>query len=98
MDHVILSPIELREAIGRRAKERRLALGLRQVDLAGQAGIPLTTLKRFENRGEGSLETVVRVAFALRAEREFGELFPPHDARTLDDILAANRRRRRARR
>jgi len=93
----MLSPTELCAAVGRKAKERRLALGLRQIDLAAQAGIPLSTLKRFENGGDGSLEMVVRVAFALRAEREFVTLFPPHDARTLDDILAAQHRRRRAR-
>jgi transcriptional regulator with XRE-family HTH domain len=98
MNHSIFSPAELCEAVGRRAKERRLALGLRQIDLATQAGIPLTTLKRFENHGDGSLETVARVAFALRAEREFAELFPPHDSRSLDEVLAANNRRQRARR
>ena len=98
MNYILLSPVELSEAIGRRAKERRLAMGLRQIDLADQAGIPLSTLKRFENQGDGSLETLTRVAFALRAEREFGALFPPHDARSLDEILAANRPRRRARR
>jgi transcriptional regulator with XRE-family HTH domain len=98
MDHTLFSPTELCEAVGRRSKQRRLSMGLRQIDLATQAGIPLTTLKRFENRGDGSLETAARIAFALRAEREFGDLFPAHDARSLDDVLAANRPRRRARR
>ncbi|HZY96141.1 MAG TPA: helix-turn-helix transcriptional regulator [Candidatus Cybelea sp.] len=97
MDPTISSPIEICEAAGRRAKERRLALGLRQIDLASQAGIPITTVKRFENRGKGSLETVARIAYALRAENEFGNLFPAHDARSLDEVLAANRPRRRAR-
>lgn len=98
MNFILLSPAELSKAIGQRAKERRLAMGLRQIDLADQAGVPLSTLKRFENQGDGSLETLTRIAFALRAEREFGNLFPPHDARSLNDILAANRPRRRARR
>jgi transcriptional regulator with XRE-family HTH domain len=98
MDHMLFSPTELCEAIGRRAKERRLALGLRQIDLARQAGVPLSTLKRFEQAGSGSLGTVARIAFALRAEREFGGLFPPRDVRSLDDILIAERPRRRARR
>jgi transcriptional regulator with XRE-family HTH domain len=98
VDPLLLSPLDLAAAVGRRAKERRLALGLRQVDLAAQAGLSLATLKRFENHGEGSFESVVRLAFALHAEREFGALFPPHDPRSLDEILAANRSRKRARR
>ena len=97
MDTIVFSPRELCRAIGRRAKERRLALRLRQTDICTQAGVPLSTLRRFE-AGEGSLETAARVAFALRAEREFQALFPLHDARSLDDVLAANRPRRRARR
>jgi transcriptional regulator with XRE-family HTH domain len=97
MDDIIFSPHELCRLIGRRAKERRLALGIRQADLSVQSGVPLSTLRRFE-AGEGSLETVARVAFALHAEREFGALFPRHDARSLDEVLAANRPRKRARR
>lgn len=71
-------------------------MGLRQLDLAKKAGVSLRTLRRFE-AGEGTLDTMLRVAFALGAEREFLDAFPAHDARTLDDILAANRQRRRAR-
>jgi transcriptional regulator with XRE-family HTH domain len=97
MDRTILSPIEICEAVGRRAKERRLAFDLRQIDLASQAGIPITTIKRFENRGKGSFEIVARIAYALRAENEFDNLFPAHEARTLEEILAANRPRRRTR-
>ena len=98
MNHDLLSPREICEAAGRRAKDRRLAMVLRQVDLAEHTGIPLSTVKRFENEGRGSLETVVRIAFVLRAEREFSALFPRYESRTLDEILAANRLRQRARR
>jgi transcriptional regulator with XRE-family HTH domain len=97
MDSIAFSPGELCHLIGRRAKERRLALGMRQADLSVRSGVPLSTLRRFES-GEGSLETLARVAFALSAEREFHNLFPPHDARSLDEVLAANQRRKRARR
>jgi transcriptional regulator with XRE-family HTH domain len=97
MNILTLSPAELCEAIGKRAKERRLGMDLRQADVAERAGVTLRTIRRFE-AGEGSLEIAARVAFALGAEREFLDLFPPHDGRTLDDVLAANRRRQRARR
>ncbi|HEX6602329.1 MAG TPA: helix-turn-helix transcriptional regulator, partial [Solirubrobacterales bacterium] len=67
------SPSEIAVEIGRRARERRLALGLRQADLAAAAGVPLATLKRFETGGRGSVETMARLALALRAERELLE-------------------------
>ncbi len=70
---------------------------MRQVDLAEAAGVTLSTLKRFERSGEVGFETIVRIALALGAEREFAALFPPPEARSLDQILAAGRKRLRAR-
>lgn len=91
------SPRGLCAAVGERARELRLARGLRQADLADAAGLPLSTVKRFEHGGTVGFLAVVQIALALRAEREFAALFPAHDARTFDDILAANRKRQRAR-
>ena len=67
-------------------------------DLAAAAGVPVATLKRFEAGGRGSVETMARLALALRAERELLELFPAPPHATLDEILAAQSKRQRARR
>jgi transcriptional regulator with XRE-family HTH domain len=92
------SPTELCRAVAERARAVRLSLGMRQRDLAERAGVPLPTLKRFETTGRAGFETVVRIALALGAEREFEALFPPRDARSLDEILATQKQRVRARR
>jgi hypothetical protein len=42
------------------------------------------------------IEPIVRVALALNAATEFGALFPAVETRSLDEILAAQRARRRA--
>jgi len=75
-----------------------LSLGHRQQDVAERAGVPLSTLKRFERTGRAGFETVARIALALGAERAFEALFPPREARSLDEILARQAPRRRARR
>ena len=74
-----------------------MARGLRQSDVASAAGVPLSTLKRFESTGEAGFGAVVRIAIALSAERPFSELFAVPDTRSLDDILRADRKRVRAR-
>jgi transcriptional regulator with XRE-family HTH domain len=94
----LYSPGELCRRIGERARELRLASGQRQADVAEKAGIPLSTLKRFERTGEVGLHTVVRIALALGAEDGFAALFPPRERRSLDEIVAANRVRQRVRR
>ncbi len=95
--NLFYSPAELRAAVGSRARQLRLAKGLRQTDLAAAAGVPLSTLKRFESSGETGFGAVVRIAIALGAERAFSELFAAPDPRSLDDILRAERKRMRAR-
>jgi transcriptional regulator with XRE-family HTH domain len=92
------SPGELCRRVGERARELRLASGQRQKDVAEHAGIPLSTLKRFERTGEVGFRTVVRIAIALGAQDGFATLFPPREHRSLDDVLAANRVRQRVRR
>ena len=97
MNLSLYSPTEICKLVGSRARQLRLASGQRQTDLAAAAGVTLSTLKRFERSGEVGFETVVRIALALGAERELAALFPPREARSLDEILAANRPRVRAR-
>ncbi|HEY0383084.1 MAG TPA: helix-turn-helix transcriptional regulator [Candidatus Elarobacter sp.] len=97
MNFTMYSPGELAVTVGSRARELRLAKGLRQTDVAAAAGVPVSTLKRFESRGDARFGAVVRIALALGAERAFAELFPALDTRSLDDILRGNRKRIRAR-
>jgi transcriptional regulator with XRE-family HTH domain len=93
------SPGEIQTAIGRRARQLRLDLGLTQAELAERAGMAVRTLKTFEQTGKASLEHVVRLAFALGAEPEFDALFPRRPFRTIADVLADNvNRRQRVRR
>jgi transcriptional regulator with XRE-family HTH domain len=97
MVFTLFSPGELAAAVGGRARELRLARGMRQTDLAAAAGVTVSTLKRFESSGSAGFGAVVRVAFALGAERSLDELFAMPDTRSLDDILRMNRKRLRAR-
>ncbi|MGC9369418.1 MAG: helix-turn-helix domain-containing protein [Paracoccaceae bacterium] len=68
------------------ARNRRLALALTQNDLATRSGVPLATLKRFEQKGQISLASLLAVADALDALDGFGALFPAVEATRLDDL------------
>ena len=91
------TPREVILAVGRRAKERRIALGRTQEAVALSAGVSRATLVRFEQTGEARFDVIVRIAFALDAQDAFAEIFPQTDLRTLDDVLAEARQRRRVR-
>lgn len=86
--HIIgFTPKEARRAVGKRAQGLRLALGRQQDEVAAAAGISRSTLLRFENTGAAGFDAVARIAFALGAEESLAGLFPPHDPRSLDEIL-----------
>ncbi|HZZ64357.1 MAG TPA: hypothetical protein VFE17_02575 [Candidatus Baltobacteraceae bacterium] len=93
----LLSPKEIAQGLAARAHDLRLKYGLRQVDLAQRAGVPLSTLKRFERTGQGAIDLLIRVALALEAESALSELFMIRSPRSLDDILARARKPMRAR-
>jgi transcriptional regulator with XRE-family HTH domain len=93
-----LSPNEIAKQIAARAHDRRLERGLRQADLSQRAGIPLSTLKRFERTGQASIDVLVRVALALQAETTLADLFAARAPQSLDEILARTRKPVRARR
>ncbi len=88
------SPSEVIGAAARRARQLRLARNMTQDGLAARSGVSLGTLKLFERTGKASFETVVRIAFALAAEKEFLELFPPTPMTRIDDIIEEPVRRR----
>lgn len=60
-----------------RARQLRLKEKLTQEQLSERAGIPLSTYKRFEQKGLISFEGLIKVAIALRAEDGLEALFTP---------------------
>lgn len=74
--------------LAERARALRVLRRLRQEELAERAGVGVMTVRRFEKTGRASMENVLRIAFALRAEAGFEALFQAPKYRTLDEALA----------
>lgn len=94
----ISSPSDVLKRLAQRAKRRRLDANLTQAGLAERAQLSLGTLKLFERTGKASSEFIVRLAFALNAEKEFDALFPSAAPKSIDDVIAKPRRLRGRRR
>jgi transcriptional regulator with XRE-family HTH domain len=90
----ISSPDDALKRLAQRAKRRRLDSNLTQAGLAERAQLSLGTLKLFERTGKASTEFMIRLAFALNAEKEIDTLFPPAPPKSIDDIIAKPRRLR----
>ena len=68
------TPSEVSLELAKRLKEIRKQLKLSQADLADRSGVSLGSLKRFENSGRISLESLLKLAHLLGKLKEFENL------------------------
>jgi transcriptional regulator with XRE-family HTH domain len=99
MTHTLggLSPAQILRRVGARARERRLALGRSQLDVAVAAGVSRATVLRLEAGRSIDFQAVIRVLIALDAQDDLAALFPLPETRTLDEVIAATLGPRRSR-
>lgn len=81
------SPVEVIRDLADRMKRRRIQQGLTQRELAARSNVSYGSLRLFEETGKISLESLVKIAFALEAEAEFERLFPGRPPQNIDDVI-----------
>lgn len=81
-------PSEVLLQIASNARDKRKESKLSQAALAHKSGVSLGSLKRFESTGQISLESLLKLAFALNCLGDFDQLFTGGPkAKTLEDLL-----------
>ena len=97
----IKSPHDVLLDIRDRFKRRRLAVNLTQAGLAKRSGVSLGSLKRFETIGLIAFDSLLQLALVLDCLGDFDRVAADDDSalagRSLDDILAADRPRKKGR-
>jgi transcriptional regulator with XRE-family HTH domain len=68
-------------------RKRRKEAKLSQLELAQKAGVSFGSLKRFENQGEISLSSLIKIAFALGYEDDFNQLFSRKNYQSLSEVI-----------
>lgn len=97
----LYSPKEIFLRIASNVKHQRLNRNMSQEELSSRSGVPLGTIRVFEQKGMISLVNLVKVAIALGEEEALVRLFEPGEVRTLfgfekklkDRVRATGRRR-----
>jgi len=91
------TPGEAGRALAQRAKALRLLKAWTRETLASRAGVAPASLKRFETTGAGSLDLVLRVAFALGRLEDFTATFQIPELTSLAELEARQGRQPRRR-
>ena len=90
-----LSPLEAAQRIAQRAREKRLSFNFSQQTLSEKSGVSLGVIKKFEQTGKISLESILKLALVLESLPDFLELFKPASQYpTLDTLLKQKTRKR----
>ena len=79
--------LSINKDIASRVRERRKEAKLSQLELAGRSGVSFGSVKRFENTGEISLSSLVKIAFALGYEDDFSKLFIRKNYQSIQDVI-----------
>jgi len=72
-------PRDVRLDIADKHKMLRKQKGLSQSELAERSGVSLGSLKRFETKGQISLESLLKLAFVLGRLSDFETVLKPED-------------------
>src|SRR6185436_15088055 len=88
----LTTPEQVAKDLAGRAKALRLARGWKQVTLAQRSGVSLASLRRFEESGRISLQSLLDLAFALNRLDDFAALLQGPPASTLAELEAREKR------
>lgn len=80
--------------IGKRLKNRRIALNMTQKELATESGVSPRTISGFENGDNISLDNLLSILRVLRLIQEIDSLFPEKKVNPFDVLKLGNSKKR----
>ena len=93
----MITPQEMQKEIAKQLRRLRLELNLSQQTLSAKSGVSYGSLKKFEQTGQISLASLLKLALVLRCMDDFKMLFAeksPAQALSLDQLIKEEKRER----
>lgn len=87
---MMMTPKELGMEIAANLKKLRKQRKLSQKALAEKAGLSYGSMKRFEQTGEISLESLLKIAIVLGETAPLESLFKPTEIKSIQEIIDGN--------
>lgn len=83
----VKTPADYLAIISKNVRERRLEKNITQEGLAKRAGIKLPTYRKFEQTGQISLFSLLRIAWALDMLEDFNEVFAKKQYSSIKEVI-----------
>ncbi len=84
---LLKTPYEIQQDISSNAKLRRKAMKLTQRQLADRSGVSLGSVKRFEQSGEISLASLLKIAMVLDCLGDFKDMFVKTQYASIEEVI-----------
>lgn len=86
---LFISSSKAQKKIAENVRERRLQMDLTQEGLAERSGVPLSTLRKFEQKGNISLESFLKLLSVIGGLEEVINALKPNipNFKSIDDVL-----------
>ena len=86
---LFISSSKAQKKIAENVRERRLQMDLTQEGLAERSGVPLSTLRKFEQKGSISLESFLKLLSVIGGLEEVINALKPNkqNFKSIDDVL-----------
>lgn len=68
-------------------RNRRKEMKLSQEGLSRKSGVSLGSIKRFENSGEISLFSLIKIGMALECQNDFSKLFQKKKYQSIQEVI-----------
>ncbi|MGX8851280.1 helix-turn-helix domain-containing protein [Amedibacillus sp. YH-ame10] len=68
-------------------RNRRKEMKLSQEGLSRKSGVSLGSIKRFENSGEISLFSLIKIGMALECQNDFSQLFQRKKYQSIQEVI-----------
>jgi len=79
-------------ALADRIKKLRKRKGLSQEELSAKSGVSYGSIKRFEQTGDISLQSLTKIAIALNADNEIDNLFTEIPFSSIEELMRETNR------
>lgn len=88
----LISPTKAQQKIAQSVRERRILSELTQEGLSERSGVPLATLRKFEQKGLISLESLLKILLVVGGLEELTDALKPSIAtyNSIEEVLKDN--------
>ena len=89
---ILETSYEMALGVAERYRAVRKAKRISLKEVSEKSGVPYSTIRRFESKGEISFLALVKITSAIGEDQEIRSLFADHVPESIEEVIRGNRK------